>query len=261
MGMELDQHDIIEDKKLAEQRAAHFFDLILNHHTKAVAETIRNFPDCVHWKYPGTQTPLMCAVRQKHNDITEMLLKAGAPTGDCVDNGWTAFIYAGRDNNPAAFDILIKYGASVKEQAQNGDTALTQALEGNHSFAALRLIELGADIEAVAQWSGNTPLLEAALKGDAVVCAALVDAGANLDAVGGRGLNALEIARHSARPDYKSENQDWLDTIAVLEPAYAAKAERERLALREKLGDEMGQGTAQPIAIGPALKLKPRAPR
>lgn len=260
MGMELDQQDIIEDKKLADKRPEHFFNLILHRCSSAVEQTIKDFPECVHWKYPGDQTPLMCAVRQGHNDIVEMLLKAGAPTGESIKVGWTAFIYAGRDNNPGAFDLLLKYGSSVNEQGQNGDTALTQSLEGRHSFVALRLIELGADIEAKVQWSGHTPLLIAACNGDAAVSAALVRAGANLDATDNLGMNALAIAKRAASPDYNSDNQKWLDTVAVLEPAFAAKAERERLALREKLGDEMGQGTGHPVAIGPTLKLKPRVP-
>ncbi|MEZ0261810.1 MAG: ankyrin repeat domain-containing protein [Alphaproteobacteria bacterium] len=258
MGMELE--DDAEERKLAGQRAAHFYDLILHRHSKAVAETIKNFPDCVHWRYPDDLTPLICAVRQGHNEIAEMLLKAGAPVKDCTQTGWTAFIYAGRDNNPGAFDLLLKHGASVLERATNGDTALTQALEGKHSFAALRLIELGADIEAKNLWSCFTPLIDAAWSGDAAVCAALIRAGANLDAVEGQGMNALQLARLSARPDFNTDNQKWLDTLAVLEPAYEAKAERERLALREKLGNEMEQGTAQPVTVGHTLKLKPRVP-
>lgn len=258
MGIEIE--DFAEEAKLKEQRAAQFFNLILYRHSQAVAQTIENFPDCVHWKYPGTQTPLMCAVRQKHNEIVEMLLKAGARVDEKIENGWTAFIYAGRDNNPGAFDMLLKYGSSVKEQGAGGDTALTQALEGRHSFAALRLIEMGADIEAKVSWSGNTPLLSAAWNGDAAVCAALIRAGANLDAVNGQGMNALQVARRCGSPDFNTDNQVWLETLAVLEPAYEAKAERERLALRDKLGNEMDQGTAQPVSVGPALKLKPRTP-
>jgi ankyrin repeat protein len=266
MGMELDNEIAEDDKKTeaaqkeAQQWASYFFNLILYRQSADVAAVLKKHPDAIHWKYPGDQTPLMCAVRQKHNEITEMLLKAGAPTDPRVgQTGWTALIYAGRDDNAAALDLLIKYGASVKEKCDNGDTALTQAIEGWHSFTAIRLIELGADLEPVT-WTGKTPLLNAAENGDAAVCAALIRAGANIDAVDRNGMNALDLARKCGDPSYNTVNQKWLDTIAVLEPVFTAKLERERQALCEKLGDEMTQGTAQSVAVGPALKLKPRAP-
>lgn len=233
----------------------YFFNLILYRQSLAIPDFLKEHPDAPQWKFNNDLTPLITAVRQGHNEIVEVLLQAGACVGDRTDHGFTALIYAGRDNNPAAIDILLKHGADIKDSSNIGDTALLQAIEGRHSLAATMLAERGADLEARGG-DGMTPLLEAARTGEAGICAALLRHGANIEAVNRQGQNALALARQWR--DGNTDNQKWLDTIALLEPVFAAKDRRELEQRLDEIGASMQQGTEKPVTVQKPLRLKPR---
>lgn len=151
---------------------------------------------------------------------------------------------------------MLKYGADINDKIVNGETALCNAVSNGDERAALKLIERGADIE-VKDWAGWTPLLSAAYRGNAVVCAALLKNGADMNARGFQGLNALDVAKWGR--DNNTWNEEYLRTLKVLEPAFAAKSQAELQVVLDGIGAEVEQGTDKPIAVSKPLRFKPRS--
>jgi ankyrin repeat protein len=74
--------------------------------------------------------------------------------------GWTALMYAARQNAPAAVRALAAAGADLNATDPDGTTALTLAIINAHYDVAALLLESGADPN-VADSAGMTPLYAA----------------------------------------------------------------------------------------------------
>jgi ankyrin repeat protein len=74
--------------------------------------------------------------------------------------GWTALMYAARQNAQGALRTLADAGANLDLVDPDGTTALTLAIINGHYDAALELLDLGADPN-VADVKGMTPLYAA----------------------------------------------------------------------------------------------------
>jgi ankyrin repeat protein len=244
-----------EPEEPSKELKDYLFNAILWRRGDLIPDFIKEYPDCVNWRLNSDMTPLMNAVMHDYYEIAEMLLKAGARVNDHTkDNEMSAMYFAGR--SPNCIDLLLKYGADINDKMKNGDTALTNAVSNRHTPAALKLIERGADVEAK-DYAGWTPLLNAAFRGDALICAALIKNGADMNAVGFQGLNALETARWGR--DNNTWNEDYLVTLKVLEPAYAAKSQEELQVVMNGIEAEVEQGTDKPVAVCKPLRFKPRS--
>lgn len=233
----------------------YLFNLILYRHSHLIPSFIEQYPGCVNWRLNSDLTPLMNAVMQDHHEIAEMLLKAGARVSDrTAESGMNAMYYAGRA--PGCIDLLLQYGADINEKTANGETALVNAVSNGHTEGALKLIDRGADIECL-DWAKWTPLVSAAYRGDAATCVALLRAGADMNARGFQGLNALDVARWGR--DNNTWNEKYLRTLKVLEPAFAAKSLGEMLQVLNGIEDEIERGTDKPVAVCKPLRFKPRS--
>ncbi|TAL27577.1 MAG: ankyrin repeat domain-containing protein [Alphaproteobacteria bacterium] len=233
----------------------YLFNLILYRHSHLIPSFIEQYPGCVNWRLNSDLTPLMDAVMQDHFEIAEMLLKAGARVNDrTADNGMTAMYFAGRA--PGCIDLLLQYGADINDKMSNGETALTNAVSNGNTAAALKLIDRGADIECL-DWAKWTPLVSAAYHGNAAICAALLRAGADMNARGFQGRNALEVAQWGR--DNNTWNEEYLRTLKVLEPAFAAKSQAELQVVLDGIEAEVEQGTDKPVAVCKPLRFKPRS--
>jgi ankyrin repeat protein len=169
--------------------------------------------------------PLLSAAVNGNADILELLLDAGADPDMAVSGtGDTALMLAARTGVVAAIETLLEHGADVNAQETWGHTTpLMWAVAENHVDAAQVLIARGADIEARSVYippdtgrgfagglprerreeevgpvifaAGElTPLLIAARDGHVATLKALVEAGANINAIAADGKNALGLA-------------------------------------------------------------------
>ena len=174
-------------------------------------------------QYPYTErevTPLHEAARNGSAAIVAALLDAGADVNAVAAGGRVPLHRAAAENaNPAVIAELVSRGAEVNARLPGGRTPLHEAASGNRNPAVLTaLVEAGADVnvrgandevwsdrESMAAfavsmsglttpWGGfvtldlagiRTPLHEAVMgHGDSAVVAALIEAGADVNARG-----------------------------------------------------------------------------
>jgi len=169
-------------------------------------------------------TPLLLATVNGNAAMLEKLIKAGAnPNAALTKTGDTALMMAARTGKTDALKMLLDLGAQVNTKETWGDTtALMWAVSERHPAAVKMLVEHGADVNArskfvpsttgrgfegttpVAPKSGQsaeehsggllTPLMFAAREGDVESARVLVAAGADVNATGGDGKDALGLA-------------------------------------------------------------------
>jgi ankyrin repeat protein len=169
-------------------------------------------------------TPLLLATQNGNAAIIERLLTAGAnPNAPLTKTSDTALMMAARTGKAEAVKVLLDHGAQVNaKETWGGTTALMWAVSERHPDVAKLLIEHGADVNAksyfVPSASGRgfegatpvppkpnqpieefasgmlTPLMFAAREDDPESAKLLAKAGADLNAQGGDGKDALSLA-------------------------------------------------------------------
>jgi ankyrin repeat protein len=179
-------------------------------------------------------TPLLLASVNGSAGMIEKLLKAGAnPNAPLTKTGDTALMMAARTGKPNAVKVLLDHGAQVNAKETWGDTTpLMWAVAQRHPAVVRMLIDRGADINAKSKFvpsaSGRgfegttpvdvktnqppeehasgllTPLMFAAREDDLESARMLVAAGADLNAIGGDGKDALGLAAFSGSYDIAS---------------------------------------------------------
>jgi ankyrin repeat protein len=168
-------------------------------------------------------TPLMLASVNGSAAMIEKLAGAGADvSAPLTRSGDTALMIAARTGKVDAVRVLLDHGAQVNAKENwGGTTALMWAVSERHSGVAKLLIERGADVNVKSNFvpsasgrgfEGTTPtaknpgkpeefasglltsLMFAAREGDLESARLLVAAGADINAVGGDGKDALSLA-------------------------------------------------------------------
>lgn len=97
-------------------------------------------------------------------------------------DGFTPLMNAIRKNAGNTVSTLIKEGADVNYQAPSGETALGLAVSGDFVLFTKELIAAGADVNKRNTSSGRTPLIDAAINGNAEIVKMLLEAGADKNA-------------------------------------------------------------------------------
>jgi ankyrin repeat protein len=169
-------------------------------------------------------TPLLLATQNGNAAMIERLLAGGAdPNAPMTKTGDTALMMAARTGKTDAVKALLDHGAKINAaETWGGTTALMWAVSERHPDVAKMLIERGADVNAksyfVPSASGRgfegttpiapkpnqeieefaagmlTPLMFAARENDLESAKLLAKAGADLNARGGDGKDALSLA-------------------------------------------------------------------
>ena len=161
-------------------------------------------------------TPLSLAALNGSASVTKQLLAAGAEVGVALAEGQTILMTAARTGNPEVVRLLLAAGADPNARERvAGETALIWAALEDHGDVVRALAAGGADLNGrstVATYSrfkfgdgivarptvlpkgGWTPLMYAARQNAGAAARALVDAGADADAVDPDGTTALVFA-------------------------------------------------------------------
>jgi uncharacterized protein len=169
-------------------------------------------------------TPMQLAAMNGNAAILERLIQAGAdPSAPVSGTGDTALMMSARTGKVDAVKVLLDHGAEVNaKETWGGTTALMWAIAERHPDITKLLVEHGADVNAKSNFvpsaSGRgfegtlpispkpgqaveefasgwmTPLMFAAREDDLESAHILIQAGADVNAVGGDGKNALGLA-------------------------------------------------------------------
>jgi ankyrin repeat protein len=169
-------------------------------------------------------TPLLLAAENGNAAMLETLIKAGAdPSAPLTKYGDTALMMAARTGKIDAIKTLVDHGAQVNAKESWGDTtALMWAVSERHPAAVKLLMDRGADVNARSKFVPSTtgrgfegttpvaaqpnqpaeehasglltPLMFAAREGDLESARLFVAAGADVNAIGGDGKDALSLA-------------------------------------------------------------------
>jgi ankyrin repeat protein len=179
-------------------------------------------------------TPMLLAALNGNAAMIDKLIKAGAdPNVPLTPSGDTALMMASRTGKADALTVLLENGAKVNAQESwGGTTALMWAAAERHAAAIKTLIEHGADVnarsyfvpaangrgfegrtpvapkpgQAVEEFASGwfTPLMFAAREGDVESARLLVAAGADVNAIGSDGKDALGLAIFNGNYDLGS---------------------------------------------------------
>lgn len=154
------------------------------------------------------RTPLLAAIENGNLEMIRLLLENGAsPNEQLRDKNATCLSVAVKHGRHEAFQMLLDAGASLKSNYGSG-SALTTSIEEPfgldspngtllHSAASAEVTKLllknGFPVDG-RNSDGDTPLMAASKRNIITVVTALMDAGADVNAVNTRGADAMALA-------------------------------------------------------------------
>lgn len=144
-----------------------------------------------------SHTPLMNAVLERHAEVVNVLLEAGANANWVDKSGESALSLAVSCYDIENVKLLLESGA---DSSVLGAELIGAAISGNTKVTKA-LIESGEDVNATG-YNGYTPLMVAAVTGHAEIAKILLDAGANIEAIDVEGQTALLFAVYSKQPKF-----------------------------------------------------------
>ncbi len=153
-------------------------------------------------------SPLDTAARNRIASLVEILIDAGADPNALDADGFFPLLHAINRNHVPTVEMLAKKGANLNLPNKQGITPLSWAIGDGKFFAAKALIDAGADVNMPSGYENVTPLMVLATQLAAKtrsgnltqgpqpleLARALVEKGANVNAVSKDGVTAIMIA-------------------------------------------------------------------
>lgn len=148
-------------------------------------------------------TPLMLASSKGNVQVVALLLGKGASIQAATKNGDTALMMAAARGNYDAVQLLLAGGAQMNAANSAGITPLFLAVSGsstknypnNRHFAVAKLlIDKGAQVNTAEKKNGQSPLMMAAVQGDAEMLKLLLAAKADVNQQSTIGFTPLMYA-------------------------------------------------------------------
>jgi len=153
---------------------------------------------------PELKHSLVWVIRTGRINAVRTLIEKGADVNVPTGCG-TPIHQAASDGRTEIVELLIAAGADVDAGNSIG-TPLLRAIEREHTEVALKLIAAGANPSETGRFSDTPPIAMAATRGLSEVIRALIDAGADVNAIAPHiTLNQLEYNR-SVRAAWKEDN-------------------------------------------------------
>jgi ankyrin repeat protein len=155
---------------------------------------------------PDKLPPLALAAELGHGKILDALIRAGADVNAVGPNGTNALYKAVEKNRTFIARRLIKAGSEIPVKDDKGATLLAMAAKNGNANILRPLIKAGADVNGSRLYlTGNpvfrTPLMVAAKNNQAISVIVLLNAKANPDLHGERGVTPLMIASRNGWRD------------------------------------------------------------
>ena len=162
----------------------------------------------------GSHRPLDRAVSKGYRSIVEVLLAAKADINAKGERGWTPLHVAIQRRQTAVASLLLDRGADVNVQDNEGFTALHHAVASFEMTQAI--LSHKPNLELINR-VGETPLIDAAGRGDVRSVQLLLEAGADVNKVASNGSTPLLAAmmKHNADKvrllvEHKADpNEQW----------------------------------------------------
>jgi len=157
------------------------FDAVRAGDQKAVRALISRKVDVNATEVDGS-TALLLAVDANDEPTARLLLAAGARATAATRYGVTPLALAARNGSPGVIEALVKAGADPNAASPEGETALMTVTRSGSLAAVQKLLSLGANPNAREAWHEQTALMWAASENQTTVAAALLRAGADVNA-------------------------------------------------------------------------------
>lgn len=179
--------------------------LAVDNQHEEVVEVLAKAGVNMNVRHPDTKnTVLHIAAQRSHLRMLEELVKHGASIAKAGFNaqGFTPLHLAASHGQAVAVEFLLKQGADVNEPAKNDYTPLMLAIRDDNATCIRTLVESGADVNAALPDTGETPLMLAVRHRSYSGVQSLLAQGANVLQTNRAGKTAQTIARElGARND------------------------------------------------------------
>jgi ankyrin repeat protein len=150
---------------------------------RAAALTLLQQKADVNTPEPDGTTAIAWAVRQDDLDLADRLIHAGADVKASNRYGVTPLSLACLNGNAAMIEKLLKAGADANAAGPEDETPLMTVARTGSVTAAKVLVAHGAKVDARESWHGETALMWAAAQNHPEMMSALIDAGADVNAI------------------------------------------------------------------------------
>jgi ankyrin repeat protein len=108
-----------------------------------VANVLIQWPKTkVEWRNSKDESPLMMASLKGHTELVKLLI---AKDADVNKTGWTALHYAASGAKKNTIEILLEHSAYIDAESPNGSTPLMMAAMYGNADGVRLLLESGAD--------------------------------------------------------------------------------------------------------------------
>lgn len=150
---------------------------------RATALTLLQQKADVNTPEPDGTTAIAWAARQDDLDLADRLIRAGADVKAPNRYGVTPLSLACLNGNAAMIEKLLKAGADANAAGPEDETPLMTVARTGSVAAAKVLLAHGAKVAARESWHGETALMWAAAQNHPEMMSALIDAGADVNAI------------------------------------------------------------------------------